>query len=80
MSYPIALLTRMSDQELLVALDDKRPHSPILNLLLERIEAGLGVQVMANANHRVECPVCMAQLEVDYDEGNTLFNLRIDRS
>ena len=64
--------------ELLRLVDDKRQHSPLIDELCTRLEAGAAVQVDENSNHRVECPVCEAALEADYDAGNSIFTLQIE--
>lgn len=67
----------MTDDELLRYIDEKRQHSPLIEELCKRLETK--EMVLKDANHRVECPVCEAALEADYDEGNGMFELRIEK-
>lgn len=64
--------------ELLNLIDDKRPHSPLIDELCTRLEAAEKVQVSEDASPRVECPVCEARLEAGYDAGNSIFTLQIE--
>lgn len=67
-----------TDSELLSLVDDKRQHSELINELCERLEKRSGAQVKEDANRRVTCPVCEAALEADYDEGNGMFEIRLE--
>lgn len=67
----------LSDDELLRQVEEARAHSPIVEELAKRLEATNGNHVSLDANHRVECPVCEAQLSADYDDGNNLFSLEL---
>lgn len=67
----------MSDEELLDVLDDAKHLSPVIGELCKRLE--LKAVAITDANHRVECPVCQAELEADYDEANTMFTLKVEK-
>lgn len=67
----------MSDEELLDVLDDAKHLSPVIGELCKRLE--LKAVSITDANHRVECPVCQASLEADYDEANTMFTLKVEK-
>jgi hypothetical protein len=72
--------THLNDQELLNSLDDARHYSPVIGELCRRLEAkGELESAITGANHRAECPICKGPLTVDYDAGNGLFELRIDK-
>lgn len=73
----MASYSRLTDDELLRYVDEKRQHSPLIEELCKRLEHKH--IVFSDANHRVECPVCEAALEADYDEGNGMFELRIEK-
>jgi len=64
--------------ELLNLIDDKRPHSPLIDELCTRLEAAEKVLVSEDASPRVQCPVCEANLEAGYDAGNSIFTLQIE--
>lgn len=66
----------LSDDELLSQVEEAREHSPIVEELAQRLERR-EVDVTTGANHNVECPVCGAELEANYDEGNNQFTLEL---
>ena len=72
--------THLTDQEFLVALDDVRHYSPVIKELARRLEARSETEAaLAGAHHRAECPICKGPLTVEYDVGNDLFELEIDK-
>lgn len=72
--------SNLSDEEFLLDIDDKRYQSPVIKELCRRLELLNNARGIAeDTNHRSECPVCEAGLIVDYDEGNSLFDLKVDR-
>lgn len=72
--------THLSDEEFLLDMDDKIAYSPVLKEFARRLRSyAEQTTVPADANHRTECPICATELLVDYDEGNMLFNLKVDR-
>ena len=75
MNVTRAQLMRFTNEELLHHLDERRSQSPIIDELCKRLEPNAFTEVK-QINHRVECPVCTAQLEADLDEGNAMFTLR----
>lgn len=68
----------LSNEELLNRIEDARAHSPIIEELATRLETAFD-PIKGDANRRVECPVCEANLEADFDFGNEMFTIRIDR-
>ncbi len=77
MSFGKAMMMNMTTEELLNSLEDKRRHSPVIDILITRIEE-LMKGIPSADNHRSECPVCQADLIVDVDQANGLYKLRID--
>lgn len=76
MSVTHAQLMRFTDAELLHHLDDRRAHSPVIDELCKRLEPGAFTEVK-QINHQVECPICMAGLEADFDDGNAMFTIKV---
>jgi len=66
-----------TEAELLSLVDEKRSQSALIDELCTRLEKLNGTHVSADADHRVECPVCEAALSVDYDESNNLFEVEV---
>jgi hypothetical protein len=66
-----------TEAELLSLVDEKRSQSALIDELCTRLEKLNGTHVIADADHRVECPVCEAALSVDYDEFNNLFEVEV---
>jgi len=66
--------SNLTDEELMTELDSRRHQSPVIDELCNRIESGrlLGTET----NHKVSCPTCDADLEVDYCAGNDMFNVK----
>jgi len=77
----VTMLTRLTNDELLYVLVDVKNHSPVIGLLCSRLAEAIGHtdDLQNQVNHNVECPVCMAQLTVEFDHGNRLYNLKIDK-
>lgn len=72
--------THLSDEEFLLDVGDKVYQSPILKEFGRRLQHSIDTSVVAaDANHRATCPVCEAELVVDYDEGNSLFEVKVNR-
>lgn len=76
----ITTLRNLTDEEIVANLDDSRTYSPIIEeLCLRLVEQIKEHEVLPGANTKVECPVCMAALKADYDTGNNMFTLTIDK-
>lgn len=69
--------TGLTNAELLAKIDDIRHRSPIIQELCIRIEEG--ELISDETSDRVECPICQGQLRVNYDPGNDLFSLIIQK-
>ena len=58
----------LSDDELLTVIDNRRQHSPLINLLCERLEEALKDQVieykLTHDDTIIECPVCESKLQL----------------
>ena len=72
----------LTDVELLNQLDSKRHHSPIVNELCNRLEAkNLNEKMIESIeksdNSKVDCPICLASLTVDFDDANCMLGLNI---
>ena len=66
----------LTHMEYISRIDSKRQQSEIINNLCARIEQlchESGLLVATNSTHNAECPVCAAQLHVDYDADLTMF-------
>lgn len=74
-SFTLANLRNFTVGELLMHLDDRRSNSPIIEELCSRLE--LKASFSKDVRHNVECPVCQANLEADFDEGNNMFTIAI---
>lgn len=71
--------SHLTNDEFLLSIDDKRYQSPVIKELCRRLEqADAETAIREDANHRAECPVCEAGLLVEYDDGNGLFDLKVD--
>ena len=66
----------LSLDELLRLVEDRRSQSPIIDELCNRLE-NVTASVLPDSNTRVECPICEANLEADYDEANTMFTIKV---
>jgi len=68
MTMDISRYRYLSDDELLNLIDEKRQHSPLINLLCCRLEEALKEQVieyrLANSDTIIECPVCESKLQL----------------
>jgi hypothetical protein len=72
--------TKLTDEEFIRHMDEKASFSPIIAELVRRLEHQITAgHSHEHANHRAECPVCAAPLHVEYDEGNALFQVKVDR-
>lgn len=72
----------LSDAELLNQLNDKRYHSPVVDELCKRLEAKTLNEKMTegiekSCNSKVDCPICLATLTVDFDDANSMLGLNI---
>jgi predicted ATPase len=65
------------DEELVNIGLEKGEFSPLIQELAQRLDAKTSID--SGANHRVECPVCEAALVADYDQGNNMFEVKVDR-
>lgn len=71
--------THLSDEEFLDAMDERTAQSPVIKEFARRLRHFVEHTTLPpDANHRAECPVCAAGLLVEYDEGNTLFDVKVD--
>ena len=77
MTPSTSMMANMQDDELALALEDAAAHSPVIAELVKRLTGR--EQYFGDMNHKVECPVCQAALEVDPDEANQLFNLKVEK-
>ena len=72
--------THLNDPEFLSAIDAVRHYSPVIKELARRLEARSEMEAaLFGTNHRAECPICQGPLTVEYDDGNDLFELGIDK-
>ena len=72
--------THLSDEEFICYADTKIGLSPIIDELVRRLQHQLDAgRSHEHADHCVECPVCDAPLHVEYDEGNSLFEVKVPR-
>jgi hypothetical protein len=72
--------THLTDEEALSALDEAAGYSPVIRELCRRLEARIEKgHAHQHANPRSECPVCGAGLLVEFDEGNDLFCVGVDK-
>lgn len=77
----MASYTHLSDEEFLELMDERASESPVIKEFARRLRHFVEHTTLpADVNYRVECPVCAAGLCVEYDEGNTLFELKVDRN
>lgn len=76
-SYPQTKYHRMSNVELLGLVEERdRSSSALLQELANRLNKVVeGVVVGPKMNYKAECPVCEAQLIVNVDDQNQLFEL-----
>lgn len=71
--------THLSDEEFLREMDEKIYLSPVIKEFARRLRHFTDHTTLpADVNHRIECPVCAAGLLVEYDLGNTLFDVKVD--
>ena len=76
-SYTSTHLRSLTTHELLNLVEDKKPYSPIILELCNRLE-NIDIDAeLEGVKNRAECPVCQAALLVDLDIGNKLFNINI---
>ena len=66
----------MSDQEFIHSIEDKKHLSPVIAELCRRLECRSEGND-SKADDRVECPVCEAELRVELDEANDLYEIYI---
>ena len=67
-------LTALEDDELLRELDEACGRSSVIKELCRRLEEALDRPTVRSGT--CECPVCLATLEADYDEGNDVLELK----
>lgn len=70
-------ISRLTTDELLNYVDHVAHHSPIMSELVKRLKDLSDKPSINHLNHKVECPVCMANLQVDIDWGNNMFTVRV---
>ena len=75
----LAQLKNCTNLEMINHLEPVMHHSPIILELIGRLQKADDEEAsLANVNDKVECPVCMAGLQVDLDTANGMFRLKID--
>jgi hypothetical protein len=77
MAMALGTMMNLTDEELINSLEDKRHQSPIISELIRRLESHVQSTDVSKVNDRVECPVCMADLQADVDWGNNMFTLKV---
>lgn len=77
MSFSISCLSNMTNKELLNHLENIKHNSPIILELCLRLEQADAEQNLLNKE--VECPVCMAKLNIDNDCDDNSFNLKVKK-
>jgi len=66
----------LSDDEFIDRYESAGRPSPIIQALMLRLQlANHTHKIPKDLNARVECPVCLASLEVEMDEDNGRFSL-----
>lgn len=63
--------------ELLALADSKGAHSPIITELARRLTEGEIHD--KDASTSLECPCCEAALEIEYDDANGIYNLKVEK-
>jgi len=66
-----------TDEELLAKADKAIPYSPLITELCGRLEKAS--QISPDASPRAECPACEAALLIEYDAGNELFEVKLQK-
>jgi hypothetical protein len=70
----------LSNEELLsVAAERDRSGSDLLQELINRLEKLEAIESRADVNERVECPCCQANLLVEFDPHNNLYEVKVDK-
>lgn len=67
----------LTDDELLVAVDTRRQHSPIIDQLARRLTSALDQRFHVENFTTMPCPVCDASLDVAPDEGMISASLKV---
>lgn len=70
----------MTDEEFFNWIEqEKGGNSPIMDEIIRRVEESqlTAPRVDPDCNRRVECPVCLAPLDADFDVNNNMFEVRI---
>lgn len=71
---------RLSNEELLsVAAERDRSGSDLLQELVNRLEKLEAIESRADVNERVECPCCQANLLVEFDPYNNLYDVKVNK-
>jgi hypothetical protein len=65
----------LTDREFIFRLDDARHQSPIIGELCRRLEDLLCKEPPTTA--QTECPVCMADVQADYDSDSGILELKV---
>lgn len=74
----ITQFRNLTDPELIAHLDPITHRSPVILELVKRLQALNDDQIaLENADDRLECPVCMAQLHIELDATNQLFICKV---
>jgi len=69
----------LTDEELLVAVNEVASQSPIIGELAKRLEAVEARRAALAVDRSCECPICLGALTVDYDEANDIINLKVEK-
>lgn len=71
---------RLSNEELLsIAEERDRSGSDLLQELINRLEKLEAIESRADVNERVECPCCQANLLVEFDPHNNLYDVKVNK-
>lgn len=66
----------LSDAEFINKWESVGKASPVIDALIQRLELAVRARTLADvSNTKVECPVCLAELQVELCEGNGMFTL-----
>lgn len=79
-SMPQTKFNRLSNEELLsIAAERDRSGSDLLQELVNRLERLEAIESRADVNERVECPCCQANLLVEFDPHNNLYDVKVNK-
>jgi hypothetical protein len=75
----MATWKHLTDEEFLRDMERKIDMSPVLEEFARRLQTKIDKAPNDATNCRVTCPACDAPLEVDFEVGNNLFEIRYDK-